>query len=487
MKSMKMGLASLIVVAGVMLSYQPAQAQECVFQLGFKTLRDLIPNVVGECLENEQHNADSGDSRQQTTNGLLVWRAADNWTGFSDGQRTWINGPEGLQQRLDTERLAWETATSTGVETHGLTLEQLRNAKYRLPLIRDEETPIRFDDGEASIQLGEGATERVHAGLADDMVAFGDLDDDGIADAVVVVYINYGGSGTFINLVAVLDRGGAPVQAGRVLLGDRVPVESLTISSGEISVNMLTHGPGDGLCCPSLNVTRKLRLQAGRIVARQSLVIDAPFSGQTVASGVEVRGRTSTLPVSGGLVYLVYDARGGVIGMGRIPVTAELDQPGAFAEPIEFNAGAGGPGRIEVIDEHWTESSALARTAVQVILQAAPLTYGRTSRERIPELVLEAPASGATVGGVVDLRGRISIMPFEKNLTYRIYDQAGTMVGESYITVEGDYDGPGTFAKSIPLTGIYANGPVRIEVRGESVVDGALIVSTSVTVFFARG
>ena len=87
---------------------------------------------------------------------------------------------------------------------------------------------------------------------------------------------------------------------------------------------------------------------------------------------------------------------------------------------------------------------------MQVILQAAPLTYGRTSRERIPELVLEAPASGATVGGVVDLRGRISIMPFEKNLTYRIYDQAGTMVGESYITVEGDYDGPGTFAKSIP-------------------------------------
>ncbi len=485
MKLMKMGLALLIVVAGVMLSYQPAQAQECVFQLGFKTLRDLIPDIVGECLENEQHNAYSGDARQQTTNGLLVWHKADNWTGFSDGQRTWINGPEGLQQRLDSERLPWEAAPPDAELR--LTLEQLRNGEYHLPLLGDEETPIRFEDGEASIQLGEGATQRVRAGLIDGMVAFGDLDSDGLADAVVVVYINYGGSGTFINLVAVLDREGAPVQAGRVLLGDRVSVESLSISSGEISVNMLTQGPDDGQCCPSLNVTRKLRLQAGRIVARQSLVIDAPFSGQTVASGVEVRGRTSTLPVSGGLVYLVYDARGGVIGMGRIPVTAELDQPGAFAEPIEFNSGTGGPGRIEVIDEHWTESSALARTAVQVILQAAPLTYGRTSRERIPELVLEAPASGATVGGVVDLRGRISIMPFEKNLTYRIYDQAGTMVGESYITVEGDYDGPGTFAKSIPLTGIYANGPVRIEVRGESVVDGALIVSTSVTVFFARG
>ena len=122
-----------------------------------------------------------------------------------------------------------------------------------------------------------------------------------------------------------------------------------------------------------------------------------------------------------------------------------------------------------------------------MILEAAPLTYGRTSREPIPELVLEAPASGATVGATVELRGRISIMPFEKNLTYRIYDQAGIMVGQSYITVEGDYDGPGTFVKSIPITGIYAAGPVRIEVREESVVDGALIVSTSVTVLFADG
>ena len=653
MKWMKTGLGLLIIAAGLMLSSQPAQAQDCVVQLGFKTLRDLIPHIVGECLANEQHDPHTGSARQQTTNGFLFWRKADNWTGFSDGQNTWINGPQGLQWRSTTKRFPWETATSAGAEahrltleqlrngeyrlpllgdeetairfedgqgsirfgegateqvragliddiaafgdldsdgladaavlvfvdpggsgtfvnliamvdrggapvqvareflgdrvraqsltisggeivvtmlTHGpddrlccpsltvsrkfrladgglglvptqtvvveaspddqqprLTLEQLRNGEYRLPLLGDEETPIRFDDGQGSIRFGEGATEQVHAGLDDDIVAFGDLDDDGIADAVVVVYINYGGTGTFIRLVAVLDRDGAPVQAGRVLLGDRVSVESMTISSGEISVNMFTHGPGDGLCCPSLNVTRKFRLQAGRIASSQFLVLEAPLPGQTVASGVEVRGRTSTLPASGGLTYLVYDARGGVIGMGRIPVTAELDQSGAFAEPIEFNSGAGGPGRIEVIDEHWTESSALARTAVQVILEAAPLTYGRTSREPIPELVLEAPASGATVGATVELRGRISIMPFEKNLTYRIYDQAGTMVGESYITVEGDYDGPGTFAKSIPLTGVYANGPVRIEVRGESVIDGALIVSTSVTVLFADG
>lgn len=38
----------------------------------------------------------------------MVWRKADNWTAFTDGHRTWINGPNGLQQRLNIERFAWE-------------------------------------------------------------------------------------------------------------------------------------------------------------------------------------------------------------------------------------------------------------------------------------------------------------------------------------------------------------------------------------------
>ena len=83
-------------------------AAECQFVLGFATLRDLIGHeIVGECLENEHHGA-NGDSLQQTTGGLLVWRKADNFTAFTDGYRSWINGPNGLVQRLNTERFPWE-------------------------------------------------------------------------------------------------------------------------------------------------------------------------------------------------------------------------------------------------------------------------------------------------------------------------------------------------------------------------------------------
>ena len=39
---------------------------------------------------------------QQTTGGLLVWRKLDNWTAFTNGSITWINGPFGLQARANT-------------------------------------------------------------------------------------------------------------------------------------------------------------------------------------------------------------------------------------------------------------------------------------------------------------------------------------------------------------------------------------------------
>lgn len=630
---MKARLALLAAMVGLVFSFQPLLAQDCTFQLGFKTLHDLIPDIVGDCLDDEQHNPATGITRQTTTNGRLTWRKADNWTGFSDGQRTWINGPEGLQQRLNSEQFPWEAAI-----TQRLTPEQLRNAEYRLPLLGDEDTAIRLDDGMGTLVYGEGATERVHVGLVDDRAAFGDLDGDGIADAAVVAYVSSGGSGTFLYLIAVLDRDGAPVQAAHAFLGDRVrpqnlaiesgeiqvealahgpddpqccpsvsdtrafvlrgnrlepstgtprltldqlrsaqyhlpllsdentpiqftdgaghiafgegatervsagivndtvafgdldgdgfadaavivfisgggsgtfihlvavldrdgqpaqaaltymgdrvPVRSLTIAGGEIVAETIVHRPSDGLCCPTLEITRTFTLSGNQLVPRQALVIESPLPGETVASGVETRGTASTYPSAETLAYSVYDARGGVIGTGSLPVHGYGDQPGTFTAPVEFIAGADGPGRIEIVDTNPANGSAPARTSVPVILQAAPITGGRTSREPTPELILEAPLSGATVGRTLELRGRISALPFEKNLTYRIYNQAGTVIDQSWISVEGDYGGPGAFTKSIDIPATTAPGPLRIEVRDESVIDGALIGSTSVQVHF---
>jgi len=50
--------------------------------------------------------AGSGDAVQHTTKGLMAWRKADNWTAFTNEYTTWIDGPDGLASRLNTERFA---------------------------------------------------------------------------------------------------------------------------------------------------------------------------------------------------------------------------------------------------------------------------------------------------------------------------------------------------------------------------------------------
>jgi hypothetical protein len=77
------------------------------FNLGFSLLADQISSIVGTPIENE-HSGANGDSLQQTSSGLMAWRKADNWTAFTDGSRTWINGPFGIQSRPNEQRFSWE-------------------------------------------------------------------------------------------------------------------------------------------------------------------------------------------------------------------------------------------------------------------------------------------------------------------------------------------------------------------------------------------
>ena len=145
----------------------PPRSEHCEFVLGFKTIHDLIPDRVGECLENERHNPVNGDTLQRTTGGLLVWRKSDNWTAFTDGYHTWVNGPNGLQQRLNTERFPWENdpVTPPGVPTDRATilayefwllprLEGFRQAVAELP-----SRPVLQPNGETILQASPAEKE----------------------------------------------------------------------------------------------------------------------------------------------------------------------------------------------------------------------------------------------------------------------------------------------------------------------------------------
>lgn len=101
-------LLSALAFAALLHAAPPASAAPpCTYTLGFATLHDLAPDVVGGCLSDAAPQP-NGDVQQATERGLLVWRKADNWTAFTDGSTTWINGPYGVQARANGERFAWE-------------------------------------------------------------------------------------------------------------------------------------------------------------------------------------------------------------------------------------------------------------------------------------------------------------------------------------------------------------------------------------------
>ncbi len=87
----------------------PAAPTGFTFKLGFQALAAQISGVAGQPTENE-HYGPNGDSLQATTTGLMAWRKADNWTAFTNGSRTWVNGPSGILERSNNDRFPWEAS-----------------------------------------------------------------------------------------------------------------------------------------------------------------------------------------------------------------------------------------------------------------------------------------------------------------------------------------------------------------------------------------
>jgi len=112
-------IAGLLTVAG--LSAWPVMAQTSACQVApvFLMLRDLIGrDRMGDCISGVIRS-ESGDYNQPTTRGMLTFRPSDLIVAYSDGQTTWLYGPNGLESRPTSTRLPWE-GTGTAVAAAGV-------------------------------------------------------------------------------------------------------------------------------------------------------------------------------------------------------------------------------------------------------------------------------------------------------------------------------------------------------------------------------
>jgi hypothetical protein len=75
--------------------------------------------------------------------------------------------------------------------------------------------------------------------------AFGDLNGDGLGDAIVFIGQNIGGTGFFMSLVAFINDHGKAKSVDSVYFGDRIACKSLKIINRKVIFHALIHNPRD--------------------------------------------------------------------------------------------------------------------------------------------------------------------------------------------------------------------------------------------------
>jgi len=105
---MACGAVALVAVLALSGSIPTGLAAQCEIRPRFRVLAEALPELIGNCVASEALNGETGDIEQPVDGGVLVLRSADNTPVFTDGWQTWVAGPNGIETRLNSERLAWE-------------------------------------------------------------------------------------------------------------------------------------------------------------------------------------------------------------------------------------------------------------------------------------------------------------------------------------------------------------------------------------------
>lgn len=261
-----------------------------------------------------------------------------------------------------------------------LTVESLGNAEYTLPGFDGAQYAYQFTDGKFSRGSDSSSVDYASLSLLD-FYAFGDLNDDGVNDAAVIIAENYGGTGVFVSVNAVLNDGGLPRHAASSMIDDRPQIKALDIRDGEIFLEAVVHGVNDPACCPEQAVTRSFALSdtsltlvhaTSRLSTGQEreITIDSPSDGADLSGELLITGRVTVAPFENTLTYHVYNEQGNELSLGPIMVSApDLGAAGTFTMTLDTSTFPLGRIRIVIADLSAADGSVLALDSVMVVVK----------------------------------------------------------------------------------------------------------------------
>ncbi len=111
-----------------------------------------------------------------------------------------------------------------------------------------------------------GSASRARLQLVESALVSADIDEDGVEETFAVVIATTGGTGSFHYLAAFRPGLVGLESVALQFLGDRVRIERLEIEDDAVHLDLVEHGDGDPMCCPTQNVSRRYALVGDQLV-----------------------------------------------------------------------------------------------------------------------------------------------------------------------------------------------------------------------------
>lgn len=151
------------------------------------------------------------------------------------------------------------SSCSSDTDENSALQESLANAEYPIELTASGKANLT--DGYLEEQAAPGSATKIKISLLS-LHAWGDLNNDGNKDAAVILVGDSGGSGTSYYVSAVLNKKEGIMPIDSKFLGDRIEVNSITITDGSIEVEFLRRSAEEPMSStPSIKTISKFEVK----------------------------------------------------------------------------------------------------------------------------------------------------------------------------------------------------------------------------------
>lgn len=261
------------------------------------------------------------------------------------------------------------TSPASGLE---LSLEALMDQNIYAPSIGQ---PVSLKDGDFVFTNGMRVYFLPQA-------AFGDLNNDQMADAVVLLAEKNVLHEVLVSLIVLIQENGEFNQKADLLIGKDAEIFSITIDHAEITLNALLRNTGEDMDLPERNVWQTYQYRGENLVLTKvsssinqgtlrTIEISSPVDGDQVGASVFLKGGMPVSPFENNLRFTVFDMEGQLLTQSGFMVDAEeMGTPAVFSNKVDLPPLPSGTRvRLELADLSMADGSLIAMDSVWVTIK----------------------------------------------------------------------------------------------------------------------